>query len=70
MPLGTHHRMAGTLRWTEHGFTLFPDDGGYWALDVPWHLKRLARTQLERRLIVAGTRCGFNDLAVTEMEVV
>ena len=69
MPMGTHHRIEGMLRWTDHGFALIGDGGSYWTLGVPWRFKKLARRHLDQRMFVAGTRCGFNDLIVTQMEV-
>lgn len=63
MPVGTYHELVGTLKWTELGYTLFLDTGGFWALDVPgrpdFYLGKYVRVQ--------GYQAGFNILEVRAM---
>ena len=64
MPNGSFHMFRGIIAWTRQGYTLFPDGGGYWALELGWWDRRRARNMLGDRVSVEGTRIGFNILAV------
>ena len=59
MPLGDWFVITGTLRRTQHGTVVEVDGGGFWIVfNTPWS----ARRHLNRRVIVEGMRCGFNEL--------
>jgi hypothetical protein len=68
MPLGTFHTISGTLAWTPQGFTLFLDEGGYWALELGWRDFRRARGLLGERVEAEGVRIGFNVLEVRRLK--
>lgn len=68
MPRGTRHTLTGALRWTRFGYALEMDDGGVWRLDVGWGWK--ARRCLDRQVVIAGVRSGFDLLDVHRLEVV
>ena len=60
MPMGTKYRLTGLLLGNRRGFALRVDDGGVWTLDVGCKAERL----LGRRVVVEGTRSGFDLLDV------
>ncbi|MEQ8310424.1 MAG: DUF5818 domain-containing protein [Sphingopyxis sp.] len=65
MPRGTRHTVTGILHLAPRGFELHMDGGGVWALDVPsW---RRTRKLVSQRVMVIGTRSGFDLLDVHEM---
>lgn len=61
MPRGTRHEEAGILRLGRLGYELEVDGGGVWRLD----LIRSCRRLIGERVIVEGTRSGFDLLDVT-----
>ena len=67
MPMGSFHEISGTLAWLPTGFTLFLDEGGYWALELGWRDFRRARKLLGVRIEAEGVRIGFNVLEVRSM---
>lgn len=60
MPMGTRHRETGLLLDSRRGLVLQVVGGGTWALDT----NRGARKFLGQRVIVEGTRSGFDRLDV------
>jgi hypothetical protein len=65
MPRGTRHVLTGTLHLARRGFELHMDGGGVWALDVPsW---RRAQRLLGQRVMIEGTRSGFDPLDVDRL---
>lgn len=64
MPRGTRHRLNGLLLTSPRGLVLRVDDGGLWALDAPRKADRL----IGRRVVVGGTRSGFDLLDVDWIE--
>lgn len=58
MPRGTE--LIGLLLSDRRGLVLRVDDGGVWALDAPRKAERL----LGRRVVVEGTRAGFDLIDV------
>ena len=70
MPLGTHHRIAGTLRWSPRlDFCLEADGGGYWLLDVPFRKTEEVDDLVHSRVAVRGVRSGYADLYVVKVKV-
>ena len=66
MPLGTRHVETGILRPSQFGlYALEMDGGGIWQLDVGWGWK--AQKLIGQRVMVEGTRAGFNLLDVKRM---
>ncbi len=63
MPRGMRHIETGTLRTGCWGYSLHVDGGGIWELDV----RRSPRKLLGTRVIVEGTRAGFNLLDVSRI---
>lgn len=58
MPMGTRHRLEGLLLDSKRGLVLQVDDGGVWALRHDRHAAKLVGL----RVVVEGTRCGFDKL--------
>lgn len=58
--MGTRHRVTGQLNSSPRGYVLRVDDGGVWALDAPLTVEQ----HLGHRVIVEGTRVGFDRLEV------
>ncbi|MDP9412522.1 MAG: DUF5818 domain-containing protein [Pseudomonadota bacterium] len=65
MPIGTRHRLKGLLLDRRRGLVLQVDDGGVWALDTEPEANRL----VGRRVVVEGTRSGFDRLDVEWIDV-
>lgn len=66
MPSDTKHVVTGTLRAPVRGvYALEMEGGGVWRLDVGlgWRARRL----IGRRVVVFGTRSGFDLLDVSGM---
>lgn len=60
MPRGSHHVLTGVLRSGRGCFELHVEGGGYWFIDPPSWGK--ARGLVGKRVIVRGTKAGFNLL--------
>lgn len=69
MPLGAQHVETGRLGKGEFFYTLRMDDGGTWELDLGWRAARHARPLLGQRVVVQGTRAGFNLLDVRNIRL-
>ena len=67
MPIGTRHTLTGTLRRTETGYVLETHEGGSWRLYVSWHHR--AWRHIGRRVIIEGTRAGFELLDVRRIRL-
>ena len=65
MPRGAHHRLTGTLRWTQLCYVLAIADGGEWRLDVG----RKAAKMVGYEVTVEGIRSGFDLLDVHRIEL-
>lgn len=65
MPMGSRHRLTGLFLNSPRGPVLQVDDGGTWALDV----SRRAAKFMGKRVIVEGTRNGFDSLRVDRIEL-
>lgn len=65
MPRGTHHTLTGLLLDHRAYPVLHVDGGGQWQLDLPGKYRWL----LGRRVVVEGTRAGFDLLDVTRVSV-
>lgn len=65
MPRGSHHVLTGVLRSGRDCLELHVDGGGYWFIDPPSWGK--ARGLIGKRVIVRGTRAGFNLMDATEI---
>ena len=63
MPRGTRHVETGILRVGRWGYELEMEGGGAWRLDVTGSVRRL----IGHRVIVEGTRAGFDLLDVTRL---
>ena len=68
MPLGAFYVETGRLGQRDFLYTLRMDDGGTWALDLGWRAARRARPLLGQRVVVQGTRAGFNLLDVRKLD--
>jgi hypothetical protein len=68
MPRGSEHRLTGLLVADLGGFALEVDGGGRWRLDVADYAA--ASRLLNRRVALAGRRCGFDQLEVDAIALV
>lgn len=66
MPRGARHVETGILRVGRWGYELEMEGGGAWRLDVTRSVQRL----IGQRVIVEGTRAGFDLLDVTRVRAV
>lgn len=64
MPMGTRHVETGVLSREGFDLVLLRDGGGRWRLDPA----RKLEAYLNRRVVIEGTRCGFDELAVETIE--
>lgn len=60
MPRGTRYQLTGLLLLSERGPMLAMDDGGHWALDLPFGKRYLAG----QRVTIEGVRSGFDRIDV------
>lgn len=67
MPRGTRHEIVGRLREVEGRWSLRPDDGGEWRLDMGLLLLWRARRLAGHRVCIVGRRDGFDLLAVERL---
>ncbi len=67
MPRGTRHELIGRLREIDGRWSLRPDEGGEWRLDVGLLLSWRARRLAGNRVRVIGVRDGFDLLAVERL---
>jgi hypothetical protein len=67
MPRGTRHEIVGRLREVEGRWSLRPEDGGEWRLDMGLLLSWRARRLAGRRVRIVATRDGFDLLAVERL---
>lgn len=65
MPRGSHHVLTGVLRSGRDCLELHVEGGGYWFIDPPSWGK--AHGLIGKRVIVQGTRTGFNLLDATKI---
>lgn len=70
MPRGKRHELVGRLREANGRWSLRPDDGGEWRLDVGLLLSWRARRLAGNRVRVIGVRDGFDLLAVERLTAV
>lgn len=70
MPQGTRHELVGRLREIDGRWSLRPDDGGEWRLDVGLRFSWRARRLAGGRVRVIGVRDGFDLLAVERLTVI
>lgn len=63
MPKGTVHLVEGTLGFDRYTHILRVDGGGRWQLDIG----RSVRSLIGKRVMVRGTRAGFDLLDVTKI---
>lgn len=66
MPLGDQLRLEGVLLRSGTQFVLRVDDGGVWRLESVRSLRRM----LGRRVVVTGTRDGFDLVAARSVMLV
>ena len=63
MPRGTVHVVEGTLGFDRYIHILKVDGGGQWQLDIG----RSVRSLIGKRVMVRGTRAGFDLLDVSKI---
>lgn len=63
MPRGTVHLVEGTLDFDCYIYILKVDGGGQWQLDIG----RSVRSLIGKRVMVRGTRAGFDLLDVSKI---
>lgn len=64
MALGDIVEIVGLLNERDGRWSLRPDGGGEWRLDIGWMRRRGFRELLGRRTRLIGVRDGFDLLAV------